>query len=370
MTSQAYKDSGVDTGMKGLGTWKQMAIAAAQRTQVSWIHHLHCSEEQWSRGESCFVYTDHHSIRGLVTEGLGTFNRVAEDEEVRRHHGRTYYDVMAISNFMMAANDAASVGIRPQTFAMHVALRESDHLNSQNGMDLLEGTIAACLESHTIYGGGETPTLKDIILPGTMELSGTISGYCPYKKWLINSENLQAGARILLVSGNGVHANGITLIRKIADSLPQKYLTKLPDGRTFAEALLLPTPYYGNLIFACQVKGVNFLSASPITGDGWAKIMRAKRPFTYKISTIPVPQLVFDFIRDAGGIITDDLYKTFNMNAGMALFVMPHHVSTVTRNAQKFGLSVIDAGEVIEGPKQVIIEPLDLIIPGDALQVR
>lgn len=363
--------SGVDS--KTLGTWKQMAIGAAAETRELWSHHPRCHEECFSRGETGFVHFNGHQYSVMVTEGLGTWNLIGEDADLRAHHQKTYYHECGISNFMMAANDLACVGGRPVVYVMHVAIGAEDYLNGQNGRDLLDGTVAACKLTRCIYGGGESPVLKGIIPPTTMALSGSMQGICVKKKHLINSERLCAGARIIFVGSSGPHSNGGSRVRKLVDSgvLADRYLTRLPDGRTFGESLIVPTQYYGDLIFECQERGVDFLSASPITGDGFAKIMRAKQNFTYFLNEIQKPHAVFDFIRQQAGMSDLEMYTAFNMGTGLALYVMPKYVNLVLEMCAGMGLPAIEAGSVEEGPKQVIIKPLDnLVIDEDKLHVR
>ena len=61
------------------------------------------------------------------------------------------------------------------------------------------------------------------------------------KERLTLGDKLTSGDRILLVESTGIHANGLTLARSIADQLQHGYATELSDGSMYGEALLTPT---------------------------------------------------------------------------------------------------------------------------------
>jgi phosphoribosylformylglycinamidine cyclo-ligase len=58
------------------------------------------------------------------------------------------------------------------------------------------------------------------------------------------------------------------------------------------------------------------------------------------------------------------------MGAGFAFFVPRDQASTACGVAASKGFELVDAGQVIEGPKRVIIEPLNLSYGGDDLKIR
>src|SRR5207248_7750708 len=147
--------------------------------------------------------------------------------------------------------------------------------------------------------------------------------------------NVRDGDAIILLASTGVHTNGLTLCRALADQLPQKYLTKIPDGRSFGEALLDPSAIYANFIAAAQKANLKPHYAVHITGHGWRKLMRLNEPFVYRITKLP-PQRppIFDFLAQAGPIDARECYGTFNMGAGFAVYVDPAQSDEFLRIAQ------------------------------------
>ena len=58
------------------------------------------------------------------------------------------------------------------------------------------------------------------------------------------------------------------------------------------------------------------------------------------------------------------------MGAGFAVFVPEKEAQKVVQIAKKNGLKAYIAGQVEKGPKQVIIEPKNIIFSEDSLKIR
>ena len=65
-----------------------------------------------------------------------------------------------------------------------------------------------------------------------------------------------------------------------------------------------------------------------------------------------------------------EAYGTLNMGAGFALYVAPEHAQRVVEVSQSLGIPALVAGRVEDGPKQVVIEPLNVVYGADELQLR
>jgi phosphoribosylformylglycinamidine cyclo-ligase len=272
----------------------------------------------------------------------------------------------------MIVNDMITLGALPLSVAMHLAVGASSWFSDENRCnDLIDGWKRACDLGRCTWGGGETPTLKDIIHPDTVVLSGSAVGVVKPKSRLILAANIQHGDAIVIIGSSGIHANGLTLAREIAGKLPNGYLTKLSDGRLYGEALLDPTTIYVPLVEDCLNEGVDIHYAVNITGHGWRKLMRATQSFAYIIDHIPVPHPVFSFIQEHGPVDDKEAYANLNMGAGFALYVRESDVRKVLAIVHSLGMSASRAGAIESSKvKRVIIHPLGLEYLGSTLGVR
>ncbi|MFA6097863.1 MAG: AIR synthase related protein [Candidatus Paceibacterota bacterium] len=278
-----------ETGMTYAGTgvvysdmdwFKRMAQKSAKETAGN-IRRFGIQELSMSRGESVYVIDMGEYYLGFVEEGLGTKSLVAD--AMFELTGKSYDDKIAQDTLAMILNDMITLGIMPIATAMHLGLGNSDWVkNKKRSKKLIIGWKKSCNMAGCAWGCGETPTLKDIIIPGTVVLSGSAVGIAKPKNKLIKA-NIKNGDAIVIFESSGIHANGLTLARKIAGKLPRGYLTPLSDGRTYGESLLDPTVIYVKVIEDCLNAGIDIHYAVNITGHGWRKLMRAQEPFVYVI---------------------------------------------------------------------------------------
>ncbi len=81
---------------------------------------------------------------------------------------------------------------------------------------------------------------------------------------------------------------------------------------------------------------------------------------TYVVEKAPDIPPVFRFIMEQGPVTLDEMYRTYNMGAGYAVYVEPKEVDDVLLFAESLGIPAWDAGYITDGPRQVVIEPLGL----------
>lgn len=366
--NMTYAGTGVN--YDAMDPFKRMAQLAARETagNIARLNGGEFREFEPSRGESAYLIEAAKSYFAHVEEGLGTKNLVADAMYVLT--GKSYYDHVAQCTVAMIVNDLVTLGALPLSVAMHLAVGVSDWFNDENRTrDLVNGWKQACDLARCTWGGGETPTLKGVVVPEAVVLSGSAIGIVKPKERLIIGK-ITDGDVIVIVESSGIHANGLTLARKIADKLSEGYLTKLPDGRSYGQVLLDPTHIYVGLVEDCLDAGVDIHYAVNVTGHGWRKLMRATQPFTYMIDTLPTQLPIFDFLQQHGPVDDREAYGNLNMGAGFALYVAESDVEKVLVTARRLGLKALAAGHIENGDKKVVIKPKGLEYAGDTLAVR
>lgn len=347
---------------------KKLAQQKAKETSQN-LDKFNMQEVSESRGESAFVWEEENCYKAFVIEGLGTKNLVAD--EVRKIDGKTYYDTIAQDTVAMIVNDLIVVGARPMVINAYFATGSSEWFEDELRIkDLVDGWANACQLSGAVWGGGETPPLKDIINPETIDLSGSAVGIISPKARLTLGSKIQPGDSIILVESNGIHANGLTLIRKIASQLPEGYSSKLSDGTFFGETLLKPTHIYVKLVNDLFEAGIDIHYMINITGHGWRKLMRANRTLSYIINKIPPVTPLFEFIQQTSNNSDEEMYATFNMGAGFAIIVPPSETDKVQAIISKHDLKSWNAGVVEDGSKQVVIKPKNIVFKSETLDLR
>ncbi|MEP7301416.1 MAG: AIR synthase-related protein [Caldimonas sp.] len=348
---------------------------AAQRAAAStgtWLDRHGFSEVESSRGESAYVVDVGPFYLASIVECLGSKALVAD--AMRALTGKSHYASIAQDTIAMAVNDLITVGATPLVVQAYWAAGGSDWFaDAARSQALVEGWKRACDVCKVAWGGGETPALAGIVEKGRIDLAASCTGIVSPKERLSLGAHLAPGDAIVLLASSGIHANGVSLARDLAERLPQGYLTPVAASAvpiSFGEALLEPTVLYSPITEALFKAGVRPHYAANITGHGWRKLMRHRSPFTYRIHAVPEVPAVLRFIQTEALLSDRDAYGTFNMGAGFALFVAGEDAEPALAVARKAGIDAWIAGTVQTGPKRLVIEPLGLEYDGSELGLR
>jgi phosphoribosylformylglycinamidine cyclo-ligase len=361
-----YAAAGVDYGT--LDASKILAQRAARATAANLDSHG-AAEIEASRGESAYLVDVGGILIASITECLGTKALVAD--AVRAYSGRSHYDTIAQDTLAMAVNDLITVGATPLSVHAYWSAGSSEWFADRQRMeDLVRGWQAACDACGVSWGGGETPALGGVVEANRIDLAASCVGVVKSRDRLMLGERLAAGDAIVLLGSSGIHANGISLARKLAERVRDGYRAKLQDGRTFGEALLDPTVLYVPVTEQLFAAGVHPHYAVNVTGHGWRKLMRHPAALRYVIRSVPPVPAVLSFLQREGGMSDRDAYGSLNMGAGFALFVAREDVDTTLRIAAEVGVPAWHAGDVLDGAKSLVIEPLKLEYTASDLHLR
>lgn len=362
----SYEQAGVNYDL--IDPLKVTAQRAAAATAVHLASHGF-TEVAASRGESAYVVDVGPFYLASIVECLGTKTLVAD--EMARLTGKSYYDGIAQDTIAMAINDLITVGATPLVVQAYWAAGGSDWFgDNQRAQALVAGWKRACEVCSVAWGGGETPALAGIVEEGRIDLAASCTGLINPKERLSVGDKLGAGDAIILLASSGIHANGLSLARKLVERLPDGYLTEISPGVTYGEALLAPTVLYSPVTEALWKAGIAPHYCANITGHGWRKLLRHPSELTYRIHTVPPVTPVLKFIQEQAKQDDREAYSTLNMGAGFAIFVKAEDAERTVEIARAQGIAAWNAGVVEAGPKQVLIEPLDIAYSNDDLQLR
>ncbi|WP_077037467.1 AIR synthase related protein [Pelomonas sp. KK5] len=364
----SYEQAGVNYDL--IDPLKISAQRAAAATGAHLISHGF-TEVPASRGESAYVVDVGPFYMASIVECLGTKTLVA-DEMAKLTGKPHYYAGIAQDTIAMAINDLITVGATPLVVQAYWAAGGSDWFGDKaRAQALVEGWKKACDTCSVAWGGGETPALAGIVEDGRIDLAASCTGLVNPKQRLSVGDKLGPGDAIVLLASSGIHANGLSLARKLVERLPSGYLTEIEPGLTYGDALLAPTVLYSPVTEALYKAGIQPHYCANITGHGWRKLLRHPGKFTYRIHTVPPVTPVLKFMQEHAKQDDREAYSTLNMGAGFAIFVPAADAAKTVEVAKACGIDAWVAGSLeASETKQLLIEPLNIRFSDDDLQLR
>lgn len=349
-------------------------------------------EKAMERAAATFGYTDRLGIRllresvGLTAavfelddmpcayiafgvEGLGTKNMVAEamaeKEKIGKGVGierRNLFAGIGKDNMAMALNDLGAVGAMPVAFSPIHASGDSGYFTDEDAVQgLLDGYDTGARAAGVAIPGGETPTLKGIVYQNTLDIAGGAWGIIRPKDRLVLGHGMEPGLTIYGLGSSGIHSNGLSLARRIVENMANGYFHNLSSGLIFGRALLKPTFIYTAIVEYLFDAGVDIRGMQPITGHGWAKIMRCRKQLRYVIDFVPEPQEEFVLMQEKGPVTDEEAYKTWNMGVGYVVFAPDKDSAKIKNVSREFGFEAYEMGHVVPGEREVVIAPKNIV---------
>jgi len=239
----------------------------------------------------------------MTTDGVGSKVLIA--------NAISKWDTVGIDCIAMNVNDLYAIGAEPIAFVDYLAVEKVD---PERAAQIAIGLARGAEISNMSIVGGETASLPEIIRG--FDLAGTAIGVVDKDK-VVTGEKIRVGDVLVGVPSSGLHSNGYTLARRIIAESKYTYFDTMPGGeRSIGEELLTPTRIYPEiveLVKECDVHGL-----AHITGSGLLKLRRISN-LGFEISEPLVPQPVFRFLQEQGGVDDDEMYRTFNMGMGFLI---------------------------------------------------
>jgi phosphoribosylformylglycinamidine cyclo-ligase len=361
----AYREAGVD--YHALDAGKRSALTEALATSgLLGASGGRAVDE--SRGEPAFVFEAGGQLLAFVVEGLGTKSMIAR--QVHEQLGSNRFADVAYDTVAAIVNDLCCVGALPLVVNAYFATGSSEwYADEARNEALLTGWREACVDAGATWGGGESPSLSGLVATAEIELAGSAVGMVPPGRGALLGGELAPGDEIVVVDSSGLHANGASLARHVAERLPDGYATALPSGRSFGEALLDRSLIYAGLVRALLSGPAKVHYLSHITGHGLLKLMRPRRELTYSIARLPEVPEVLRFLADQAAMSPSEAYSTLNMGCGYAVYCAGGSGAEVVRVAGELGLRASVAGAVEEGPRRVVLHELGVVFESGDLDL-
>ncbi|WCR04889.1 phosphoribosylformylglycinamidine cyclo-ligase [Paracoccus saliphilus] len=274
-----------------------------------------------------------------ATDGVGTKLRIAIDTG---HLDGIGQDLVA-----MCVNDLVCQGAEPLFFLDYFA---TGKLSVDEGARVVEGIARGCKEAGCALIGGETAEMPGMYHDGDFDLAGFSVG--AMQRGTALPANVTEGDVLLGLGSDGVHSNGYSLVRKVAERAGLNWEDAAPfaDG-TLGQALLVPTRLYVRpALAAIRAGGVHALAH--VTGGGVTENLPRVLPkgmgAEIDLDSWPLPP-VFKWLAEAGGIGQDEMLKTFNSGIGLILAVAEDRAEALADLLTEAGERVHPIGKIVSG---------------------
>ncbi|SEE29555.1 phosphoribosylformylglycinamidine cyclo-ligase [Streptomyces sp. 2131.1] len=360
-----YEKAGVDYSV--LDRVKRAAVERAAAT-AGLLGASGGREFTASRGATAYVFEVGGLTLATVTEGLGTKSVIAE--QYLQVSGESRFADLAVDAVASIVNDVVSVGANPLVVTAYFATGDAAWYNDERkSLELLAGWQRACEQSGATWGGGESPALPGLLTGAGIELGGNALALVPPGRRPVLGNEVRPGDRIVVLPSSGLHTNGASLARRVADGLSEGLLTPLPSGRALGAALLDPSVLYPAFVRALLDSPVEPHFLNPITGHGLLKMMRPAADVRYVLDVLPDVPEVLGFLASSSGMSPAEAYATFNMGFGYVAVVAAADADRTVDIARAAGYEAFVAGEVVAGDKSVSVPSLGIAYGGEELRI-
>jgi phosphoribosylformylglycinamidine cyclo-ligase len=243
-------------------------------------------------------------------------------------------------------NDIGVLGATPVAFLDYIA---ADRLDPAVVQALVSGMADACRAAGVAIVGGETAQMPGTYRDGRFDIAGTMLGVVE-RSALPDPSHVRLGDALIGVPSVGLHTNGYSLARPIAEALGPDHPV---DGGILADALLAPHPsYLAELRASYAITDVRI--AAHITGGGLEgnlpRVLPPSLAAVVELGSWPVPA-IFDLIAQEAGVDEAGMYRVFNMGLGLVFIAAPEAAPAVVAGIP--GATVV--GRVSERSGQAVV---------------
>ena len=279
-------------------------------------------------------------VLASTIDGIGTKVLVA------REMGR--FETLGTDIVNHCANDVLATGARPLFFLDYVG---TGRLDPDAVAALVRGAAGACRALGIAVIGGETAEMPGLYGKGDFDVVGVCTGACE-RGDVVTGEEARPGDAVIGLASSGLHTNGYTLARKVAEDAGLSYDDTTGSlDRTVGEAYLEPHRAYVREIQSLREK-TEVRGMAHITGGGLVgNLPRALGGLGADLNAGSwSEQEVFGLIRSLGNVPDDEMRRVFNLGVGFCAVVAPEESEVAVATLRTSGCEAWRIGTVTERP--------------------
>lgn len=247
-------------------------------------------------------------------------------------------------------NDCIVMGARPLSIQDCIICGEVD---KPIVLRMVKAFAEAAKENACTLTGGETSWQPGTIAEGVYVLTASIVGVVE-KDRIIDGSKIQEGDTVLALASNGVHTNGISLVRKIMEETPDILKEKV-GGKSFIDSVLIPHRAYYHAVKDLFTND-NLVGLAHITGGGIKENLNRVLPksLSAKVDLSKVRILpIFKTLKQFGALEDADMLRTFNMGVGMTAVVRKGFADEAIAHLKTMGVEAYEIGTIKTGNGEV-----------------
>ncbi len=268
------------------------------------------------------------------TDGVGTKTKIAT--------ALNRFDTIGHDIVNHCVNDILVQGAHPLFFLDYIATSALDPLIAAS---VVNGMAAACRLAGCALLGGETAEMPGVYVKDELDVVGTIVGAVA-RKDIIDPARVAVGDSVIAIRSSGLHTNGYSLARRVFEHW--NFSDRVAAlGTSLGNALLEPHRSYLSEVTRLQGQGIEIHALVHITGGGLienpARVLPDAAALRIDRRSWKEPP-IFSLLRSQGNISEVEMFRSFNMGAGMLVVVPPARAAATL---QTIGPDAWQIGEIV-----------------------
>ena len=286
-------------------------------------------------------YTD--PLLVAANDGVGTKVKLAIDHD--RH------DTIGIDLVAMCVNDLIVQGAEPLFFLDYFA---TGKLVGGVAERVIASIADGCRMAGCALIGGETAEMPGMYAAGDYDLAGFCVGAVERGEQL-TGDRVATGDVLLGLASSGVHSNGYSLVRRLAQDKGWKLdrPALFDQERLLIDFLIEPTRIYVKTLLPV-IRSGHIHALAHITGGGLLenipRVLPAGLHAHVDADAWAQPRLMA-FLQAQGNIEPAEMARTFNCGVGMVLAVAEADAASVTAELEAAGETVHRVGHIASGER-------------------